>query len=194
MIDDFENQEVRSSGELWSEICSSLPEVRSETAPEQNPDDFTDSFRPGTQRQGLQGKNGPVNGTSSPRTTWEPMEDSEVYIASLENRLKKIKGQSSTVTSRDMLLSLSQAKKECWDRFLHDAQTSELFQGGDMDESALEHLKRWLIPEKVAISAEELEYLLRPSQSEEPAGSDQTQNGAEDTHNAEGDDPHDPEK
>lgn len=33
-----------------------------------------------------------------------------------------------------MLRSLSQAKKECWDRFLHDAQTSELFQGGDMDE------------------------------------------------------------
>lgn len=51
-----------------------------------------------------------------------------------ENRLKKLKGQSSDVTSRDMLRSLSQAKKECWDRFLHDAQTSELFQGGDMDD------------------------------------------------------------
>lgn len=51
-----------------------------------------------------------------------------------ENRLKRLKGQSSDVTSRDMLRSLSQAKKECWDRFLHDAQTSELFQGGDMDE------------------------------------------------------------
>ncbi len=55
------------------------------------------------------------------------------YFAA-ENRLKKLKGQSSDVTSRDMLRSLSQAKKECWDRFLHDAQTSELFQGGDMDE------------------------------------------------------------
>lgn len=51
-----------------------------------------------------------------------------------ENRLKKLKGQSSDVTSREMLRSLSQAKKECWDRFLHHAQTSELFQGGDMDE------------------------------------------------------------
>lgn len=51
-----------------------------------------------------------------------------------ENRLRKLKGQSSDVTSREMLRSLSQAKKECWDRFLHDAQTSELFQGGDMDE------------------------------------------------------------
>ena len=56
-----------------------------------------------------------------------------------ENRLKKIKGQTSDVTSRDMLRSLTQAKKECWDRFLHDAQTSELFQSGDMDQ-------RWDMP------------------------------------------------
>ncbi|XP_056152090.1 coiled-coil domain-containing protein 32 isoform X2 [Lampris incognitus] len=129
------------------------------------------------------------------------MEDSEIYIASLENRLKRLKGQSSDVTSRDMLRSLSQAKKECWDRFLHDAQTSELFQGSDMDESALEHLKRWLIPEKVAISAEELEYLLRPSQNKEPADSttlpNQTLNteGTEsETHNADEDDTQNPEK
>lgn len=51
-----------------------------------------------------------------------------------ENRLKRIKGQSNEVTSREMLRSLSQAKKECWDRFLHDAQTSELFQEGDLDQ------------------------------------------------------------
>ncbi|XP_028995645.1 coiled-coil domain-containing protein 32 [Betta splendens] len=167
MIDDFESQEMRSSGELWSQICSSLPEMQ---APENNAD-FKDSFQPET--QGAQ-----VNSTNitSPGAKWEPMEDSEVYIASLENRLKKLKGQSSDVTSRDMLRSLSQAKKECWDRFLHDAQTSELFQGGDMDESALEHFKRWLIPEKVAISAEELEYLLRPSQNKEPATSNETPN------------------
>ncbi|XP_017267638.1 coiled-coil domain-containing protein 32 [Kryptolebias marmoratus] len=190
MIDDFENQEeVRSSGELWTEICSGLPAVRSEAAPGEDTGDFTDSFRPAAQ-PGAQsrGRAGP------PEATWEPMEDSEVYIASLENRLKKIKGQSSDVTSRDILRSLSQAKKECWDRFLHDAQTSELFQGGDLDESALEHLKRWLIPEKVAISAEELEYLLRPSRTEEAS---QTQNGAEDTHGAEeeeGEEAHDPEK
>lgn len=179
MIDDFESQEVRSSGELWTEICSSLPEVRAEEAPENNTE-FTDSFHPAAQ-VGVQ-VNGQANGTDtrSSSAKWEPMEDSEIYIATLENRLKKIKGQSSDVTSRDMLRSLSQAKKECWDRFLHDAQTSELFQGGEMDESALEHFKRWLIPEKVAISAEELEYLLRPSQTKEPAESNQTQNG-EDT-------------
>ncbi|XP_026194785.1 coiled-coil domain-containing protein 32 [Anabas testudineus] len=194
MIDDFESQEVRSSGDLWSEICSSLPEVQ----PPENNTDFKDSFQPETQVGPL--VNGQSNGstTGSPSAKWEPMEDSQVYLASLENRLKRLKGQSSDVTSRDMLRSLSQAKKECWDRFLHDAQTSELFQGGDMDESALEHFKRWLIPEKVAISAEELEYLLRPAQNKEPAGSNQTQK--EDTeeegdrHNPEQDDTHSPEK
>lgn len=196
MIDDFEDQEVRSSGELWSEICSSLPEVQAETNADNNTD-FKDSFQPDAQ-VGVQ-VNGQSNGTStsSPSAKWEPMEDSEIYIATLENRLKKLKGQSSDVTSRDMLRSLSQAKKECWDRFLHDAQTSELFQGGDMDESALEHFKRWLIPEKVAISAEELEYLLRPSQSNDAAGPNQTQNEDETeqaTHNSEEDDTHSPEK
>lgn len=35
--------------------------------------------------------------------------------------------------------------------------------------SALEQLKRWLSPERVAISAEELEYLLLPSKSRESA-------------------------
>ncbi|KAG9268115.1 coiled-coil domain-containing protein 32 [Astyanax mexicanus] len=164
MIEDSESElETRSSGELWSEICSNLPEPE-----EQGPGDgrFTDSFQPPTQETNQ------TNFTSSPSSTfspWEPMADSEVYIASLENRLKRIKGQSNEVTSREMLRSLSQAKKECWDRFLHDAQASELFQEGDLDQSALEQLKRWLSPERVAISAEELEYLLLPSHSREEA-------------------------
>ncbi|KAM9341088.1 coiled-coil domain-containing protein 32 [Symphorus nematophorus] len=197
MVDDFEGQEVRSSGELWSEICSSLPESGAEGAAENNTE-FKDSFQPAA-HVGVQEVNGQSNGTNSSSSSakWEPMEDSEIYIASLENRLKKLKGQSSDVTSRDMLRSLSQAKKECWDRFLHDAQTSELFQGGDMDESALEHFKRWLIPEKVAISAEELEYLLRPSQNKEAAEPNQTQNDEETEearHNPEEDDTPSPEK
>ncbi|XP_053192304.1 coiled-coil domain-containing protein 32 [Scomber japonicus] len=197
MIDDFETKEVLTSGELWSQICSSLPEVQAETTPENNNTEFNDSFQPAAQ-VGVQ-VNGQSNGTNgnSPGAKWEPMEDSEIYIASLENRLKKLKGQSSDVTSRDMLRSLSQAKKECWDRFLHDAQTSELFQGSDMDEGAIEHFKRWLIPEKVAISAEELEYLLRPSQNMEPAGANQTQEEEEaegERHNTEEDDSHSPEK
>lgn len=63
--------------------------------------------------------------------------------------------------------------------------------------SAIEHFKRWLIPEKVAISAEELEYLLRPSQNKEAAEPSQTQNGKdteEERQNSEEDDTHSPEK
>lgn len=196
MIDDFERQEVRSSGELWSQICSDLPGVQEETSPETG-SEFKDSFQP-TAQQGLQA-NGHSHGTSTESSSarWEPMEDSEIYIASLENRLKKLKGQSSDVTSREMLRSLAQAKKECWDRFLHDTQTSELFQGSDMDESALEHFKRWLVPEKVAISAEELEYLLRPSHVRETAESNQTQNEDEtneEINNSKDDDAHSLEK
>lgn len=165
MIDDFETHAARSSGDLWSEVCSSLPEPR-----EQHGGQFTDSFEPSS--PGDPHTDSPRAANFSP---WEPMADSEVYIAGLENRLKRIKGQSSEVTSREMLRSLSQAKKECWDRFLHDAQTSELFQEGNFDQSALEQFKRWLSPERVAINAEELEYLLLPTQnSETPASSSQT--------------------
>lgn len=53
--------------------------------------------------------------------------------------MKRIKGQSNEVTSREMLRSLSQAKKECWDRFLHDPQTSELFQEGDLDQRQVQN-------------------------------------------------------
>ncbi|XP_061897606.1 coiled-coil domain-containing protein 32 [Entelurus aequoreus] len=190
MIDDFEKQEVRTSGELWSQICG--PET--DTSSDHNTD-FQDSFRPAAHVHGQW--NGTSN-TSWSSTKWEPMEDSETYIASLENRLKKLKGQSSDVTSRDMLRSLSQAKKECWDRFLHDAETSELFQSGDMDESALEHFKRWLVPEKVAVSAEELEFLLRPSQTKEPTQVElhqqEKEEEEEECHHAEEDDPQSPEK
>ncbi|TNN84259.1 putative protein C15orf57 [Liparis tanakae] len=175
MIEDLTDHELsRSSGELWTEICSTLPGPQAPPAREVNTE-FRDSFQP-AEPIGLQ-LNGLSNGmnTRSSLSEWKPMDDSEIYIASLENRLKKLKGQSSDVTSRDMLRSLSQAKKECWDRFLHDAQTSEIFQGGDMDDNALEHFKRWLVPEKVAISAEELEYLLRPSQNNELAEPNQAQ-------------------
>ena len=80
MLDDFETKEVRSSGELWSEICSSLPEVRAEAAPDSSAD-FKDSFHPDSGEH----VNGHANGTStsSSSSKWEPMEDSEIYIASL---------------------------------------------------------------------------------------------------------------
>ena len=64
----------------------------------------------------------------------------------------------------------------------------------------MEHFKRWLIPEKVAISAEELEYLLRPSGTREDATAtpDQTQSGDGEEGDGERpgleEDPHQPEK
>ncbi|XP_029569982.1 coiled-coil domain-containing protein 32 [Salmo trutta] len=195
MIEDFESHETRSSGELWSEICSSLPDVQEEAQGQEGDDAtlFTDSFQPSQVGNGLQSIG--MSTSSSSHSVWEPMEDSDVYIASLENRLKRIKGQCTEVTSREMLRSLSQAKKECWDRFLHDAQSSELFQEGELDASALEHLKRWLVPEKVAISAEELEYLLLPSLSRAHISTDQSQSGPEAaTQNPEEDESHTPEK
>lgn len=72
MIDDFEIHAARSSGELWSEVCSSLPEPQ-----EHDGGQFTDSFEPSS----------PGNPhTNSPRASfspWEPMADSDIYIASL---------------------------------------------------------------------------------------------------------------
>ncbi|TRZ00328.1 hypothetical protein DNTS_024137 [Danionella cerebrum] len=124
MIDDFESPAVRSSGELWSEVCSSLPEPQ-----EHDGGLFTDTFEPSSPGNNQMNSSRPTD--FSP---WEPMADSDVYIASLENRLRRIKGHSSEVTSREMLRSLTQAKKECWDRFLHDAQTSEVFQEGNFDQ------------------------------------------------------------
>lgn len=85
MDHDFGVQEVRSSGELWSDICSTLPEVKDQVANEDNDTRFTDSFQPSSQGNG-QSNGRPAderqssNGTGTP---WEPMDDSETYIASL---------------------------------------------------------------------------------------------------------------
>ncbi|CDQ90585.1 unnamed protein product [Oncorhynchus mykiss] len=181
MIDDFESHKARSSRDLWSEICWSLPDVQVEEEDQGRGEDnaalFKDSFQPSHVGNDLQ-SNG-MSMSFSSHSVWEPMEDSDVYIASLENRLKRIKGQCTEVTSREMLRSLSQAKTECWDRFLHDAQSSEIFQEDELDQSTLEHLKRWLVPEKVAISAEELECLLLPSLSREQTSTDQSQSRPE---------------
>lgn len=89
MVDDFEGQEVQSSGELWSQICSSLPEVRDEAAIENNTE-FKDSFQPAAP-VGVQ-VNGQSNGTNtrSSSAKWEPMEDSEIYIASLGTGIRPV--------------------------------------------------------------------------------------------------------
>ncbi|NWI87840.1 CCD32 protein, partial [Pitta sordida] len=138
----------RSGEELWAEICSSCV-----PGPERGEggDAFADSFLDWC---------GPRQ--PSPRP-WEPLGDSEVYLAALERRLMRLKGLSQEVTSKDMLRTLSQAKKECWDRFLQEKFEAECYvEGHDADESTLEHLRRWLQPDKVAISSEEVQCLIPP--------------------------------
>lgn len=42
----------------------------------------------------------------------------------------RIKGLSQEVTSKDMLHTLAQAKKECWDRFLQEKSESDFYMDG----------------------------------------------------------------
>ncbi|XP_066464761.1 coiled-coil domain-containing protein 32 [Eleutherodactylus coqui] len=152
MIENLDSGDMVSSKDMWAEICPSTPDIQ-----EVNPSDtFSDSFLCPHPSES------PPHVTSShtPKP-WAPLEDSEVYLATLERRLQKIKGQTCEVTSKDMLLSLGQAKKECWDRFLQESFETEAYIGtNEIDNSKLEHLKRWLQPEKVAINSEEVQCLI----------------------------------
>ncbi|NWV84406.1 CCD32 protein, partial [Dasyornis broadbenti] len=161
MIENVDSVVTRSSEDLWAEICSCLPHPEPKDTGDAFTDSFMDSYAEGSES----------GGSSQPTLKpWAPLNDSEVYLASLERRLMRIKGLSQEVTSKDMLRTLSQAKKECWDRFLQEKFEAECYvEGHDADESTLEHLKRWLQPDKVAISSEEVQCLIPPeSQLEKP--------------------------
>ncbi|XP_053884164.1 coiled-coil domain-containing protein 32 isoform X2 [Malaclemys terrapin pileata] len=98
-------------------------------------------------------------------TSWPNLTPSydTLLCQNYKRRLMRIKGLSQEVTSKDMLHTLAQAKKECWDRFLQEKFESEFYvEGHESEESTLEHLKRWLQPDKVAISTEEVQYLIPP--------------------------------
>ncbi|XP_053115064.1 coiled-coil domain-containing protein 32 isoform X1 [Hemicordylus capensis] len=157
MIESVDSIVTISSQDLWAEICSSLPH------PDQNEDSsnaFADSFTDFYVHVENQNE---VMDTSFQANLkpWAPLNDSEIYLASLERRLMRIKGLSQEVTSKDMLHTLAQAKKECWDRFLQEKSESDFYmEGNETDESTLEHLKRWLQPDKVAVSTEEVQYLI----------------------------------
>ncbi|KFP70695.1 PREDICTED: uncharacterized protein C15orf57 homolog [Acanthisitta chloris] len=163
MIESVDSVVTRSSEDLWAEICSCLPH------PEQKDTSnaFTDSFMDSYSEGGSQGSTSDGSSQTSLKP-WAPLNDSEVYLASLERRLMRIKGLSQEVTSKEMLHTLSQAKKECWDRFLQEKFDAECYvEGHDTDESTLEHLKRWLQPDKVAISTEEVQFLIPPESQPE---------------------------
>ena len=82
-MEDFGVQEVRSSGDLWSDICSTLPEVKNEAENQENAL-FTDSFKPASPVNGQSnGRTADLPSSDDPTTNWQPMDDSEIYIASL---------------------------------------------------------------------------------------------------------------
>ncbi|XP_066199910.1 coiled-coil domain-containing protein 32 isoform X2 [Saccopteryx leptura] len=177
MFESIDSTATKSGPDLWAEICSCLPNPGQEDgAKNAFSDSFIDSYPECTQREA------PDFATQPAIKPWAPLQDSEVYLASLvlflpslEKKLRRIKGLNQEVTSKDMLRTLAQAKKECWDRFLQEKLASEFFMDGlDSDESTLEHFKRWLQPDKVAISTEEVQYLIPPeSQGEKPVAEDE---------------------
>ncbi|KAG6935657.1 hypothetical protein G0U57_014608, partial [Chelydra serpentina] len=159
MIENVDSVVTRSSQDLWAEICSCLPDPDQK---EDFSDAFTDSFTDSYISEESQDEE-PDGSFQANLKPWAPLKDSEIYLASLERRLMRIKGLSQEVTSKDMLHTLAQAKKECWDRFLQEKFESEFYvEGHESEESTLEHLKRWLQPDKVAISTEEVQYLIPP--------------------------------
>jgi len=96
MIEDFAGQELaRSSGELWTEVCSTLPGPHAPPTREVNTE-FRDSFQPaapiGSQVNGLS------NGTNT-RSEWKAMEDSQIYIASLGTRVIPVSSMNAGIMS-----------------------------------------------------------------------------------------------
>ncbi|XP_077321018.1 coiled-coil domain-containing protein 32 [Lithobates pipiens] len=160
MLESLDCSATVSGQDMWSEICPCAPDAQ-ELSPEETFSDsfldpITDELNPDNNRSESE-----LNCHNFSEKPWAPLQDSEVYLASLERRLQKIKGQTHEVTSKEMLHSLGQAKKECWDRFLQETYEPEAYVGiSDVDSSTLEHLKRWIQPEKVALNAEEVQCLI----------------------------------
>ncbi|XP_020380758.2 coiled-coil domain-containing protein 32 [Rhincodon typus] len=160
--------DMESSEELWERICAGLAaQTRDGNETEaligsSQPAFFSEIFNP------IPGKVLDVDSVTNSEdqtgvTPWTPLADSQQYLAVLENRLRKLKGLNEEPSSKEMLLSLSQTKKECWDRFLHDQYGSDVYSNGyEVDQSAIDHFKRWLQPERVPVSAEEVQYLINP--------------------------------
>ncbi|XP_075387430.1 coiled-coil domain-containing protein 32 isoform X2 [Tenrec ecaudatus] len=168
MFENIDSTATRSGQDLWAEICSCLPNPDQEDGANNNA--FSDSFVASSYPAGEGQREAAHFAVQPSLQPWAPLQDSEVYLASLEKKLRRIKGLNQEVTSKDMLRTLTQAKKECWDRFLQEKLASEFFVDGlESDESTLEHFRRWLQPDKVAVSTEEVQCLIPPeSRAEKP--------------------------
>ncbi|XP_073732905.1 coiled-coil domain-containing protein 32 isoform X2 [Callorhinus ursinus] len=131
MFESIDSTTTRPGPDLWAEICSCLPNPDQEDgANNAFSDSFMDSYPAGTGQ-----REAPELAVQPATKPWAPLQDSEVYLASLEKKLRRIKGLNQEVTSKDMLRTLAQAKKECWDRFLQEKLASEFFVDGlDSDE------------------------------------------------------------
>ncbi|XP_075049106.1 coiled-coil domain-containing protein 32 isoform X2 [Mixophyes fleayi] len=156
MIESIDSGTTVSSQDMWADICPCAPDIQEMNLSET----FSDSFLCPSNgiNQDLstcEAEHDPLCCTQKP---WSPLQDSEVYLA-----------------------SLGQAKKECWDRFLQETFEPEAYVGtSEVDSSTLEHLKRWLQPEKVAISAEEVQCLI-PGESP-PVNAENEQDSATGEH------------
>uniref|UniRef100_V9L3Z7 Coiled-coil domain-containing protein 32 n=1 Tax=Callorhinchus milii TaxID=7868 RepID=V9L3Z7_CALMI len=159
----------RAAAELcWERICAELPSGRSSPGPGALWETFTPIPASETLDQDI--------ARPPPRArAWAPLPDSQRHLLGLENRLRKVKGLNQEPTSKEMLQCLAQARKECWDRFLHDQRDSDMFSDGcDVDDRAIDLFKRWLQPDKIPISAEEIQFLINPEayvDSQEDEGS-----------------------
>ncbi|XP_041069787.1 coiled-coil domain-containing protein 32 [Carcharodon carcharias] len=169
--------DIVSGDELWERICSGLAAQTRDGNETKSPvescqlDSFSEIFNP-TPAKVPDMDSVSSNKDQASVNPWTPMADSQQYLAALENRLRKLKGLNEEPSSKEMLLSLSQTKKECWDRFLHEQYGSDVYSNGyEMDQSAIDHFKRWLQPERVPVSAEEVQYLInlegQPASQEE---------------------------
>lgn len=75
-IESINSMVIRPSEDLWAEICSCLPHPDQKDASEAFTDSFLDSYKNG----GSQGNGVPSQPNPKP---WAPLNDSEVYLASL---------------------------------------------------------------------------------------------------------------
>ncbi|PKU35404.1 hypothetical protein llap_14292 [Limosa lapponica baueri] len=152
MIESVDSVVARSGEDLWAEICSCLPHPEQKDTTDAFTDSFTDSYAEG----GSQGRGSDAPSQTNPKP-WAPLNDSEVYLASLGECLK-------------MLLSgKSRVKRLSVARFLV----------GEEGDSTLEHLKRWLQPDKVAINTEEVQCLIPPEPRPEKQESEEEPPAAE---------------
>lgn len=78
MIESVDAAVARSSEDLWAEICSCLPRPELQDDSDAFTDSFTDAYADGASQSNVSGGSSQTN-----LKPWAPLNDSEVYLASL---------------------------------------------------------------------------------------------------------------